>query len=82
MWGRGSERQGPPVPSRIRPHCSLGFAHLLPGCCHALPQQLSPPSITHCGLFDLLHWTVVLFERKGRVFLALRKAGALGRLTR
>ena len=35
--------------------------------------QLLPPSGIYCSLFDLLHWSMILFERPGRPFLGLCK---------
>lgn len=62
---------------RFGPHSSPHSQGVLDSQLLSRPAwQLSPPSAVCCGLFDLIGWTVVLLERKGRVFLGLCKLSA------
>lgn len=65
-----------------------GSGHDMLPMSSSIPRLLSRPataaviSLHHLlWLFDHLHWTVILFERKGQVFLTLCKPSALQHLT-
>lgn len=81
MWEWGCWRRAC-LPRRDQA-LGLCFPHPppLPGCCHALPQPRSPPSIIYCGLSHLLPWPALLLKRKGHVFLTLCKPNAPPHLT-
>lgn len=68
VYGGGGQGAGPAFLEEDSYHTAL----LLPGS-SSPPRllsrpawQLSPPSGICCGLFDLLHWSVVLFKREAR----------------
>lgn len=68
VYGGGGRGAGPAFPEEDSDHTAL----LLPGSSSPprllsrLVWQLSPPSGICCGLFDLLHLSVVLFKREAR----------------
>lgn len=50
----------------LRPHCPPHFLGLLHSQAAVTPVMAAVTSLHHsCGLLYLLHWNVVLFERKG-----------------